>query len=158
LKTFFAKGQKMNLLKDVSIRAVGAPISAGATIDGNSDIIDMQGYDGVLFVGTVTDSVATGVATLKVEQNTANSDSGMAALSGASAAATCVVNDDLNDKALVVDVYRPRERYVQAVRTSLTANIAFGSLLAILYKGRKMPEAEHTSILDAALAISPAEA
>lgn len=148
----------MNLLKNVSIREVGAPIAAANNTDSNSDIIDMQGYDGVLFVGSVTDSVATGVATLKVEQNTANSDTGMAAVTGGQAQATCVANDDLNDQLLIVDVYKPRERYVQAVRTSATANIAFGSLIAILYGGRKMPEAEHATILNAALAISPAEA
>ena len=147
-----------SLLKNCSIREVGAPIGAANNTDNNSDIIDTQGYDGICFIGTVTDSVATGVATLKVEQNTANSDSGMAAQSGAQAQATCAINDDLNDKLLVVDVYKPLERYIQAVRTSATANIAFGSLIAILYKGTKFPVEEHSTILDAVLAISPAEA
>jgi hypothetical protein len=147
----------MNLLKNVSIREVGAPIAAANNTDSNTDIIDMQGYDGVLFVTPVTDSVQGGVATLKVEQDTANADGGMAALTGASATATSAANDDLNDKLLVVDVYKPLKRYVQAVRTSATQNIAFGNVIAILYKGSKLPESEHASILDAALAISPAE-
>jgi len=147
-----------SLLKNCSIREVGAPISAANNTDSNSDIIDMQGYDGILFVGTVTDSVDGGVATLKVEQNDANADAGMAAITGAQAQATSAANDDLNDKLLIVDVYRPLKRYVQAVRTSATQNIAFGSLIAILYKGTKFPESEHSSVLDAALAISPAEA
>lgn len=146
----------MNLLKNVSIREVGAPVGAANNTDSNSDIIDMQGYDGVLFVGTVTDSVSTGVATLKVEQDEANADTGMAAATGASATKTCVVTDDLNDKLLIVDVYRPLKRFVQAVRTSSAANIAFGSLLAILYKGSKAPEVDDASVLDAVLAISPA--
>ena len=148
----------MKITETVDIREVGAPVAAASNTDSNSDRIDMSGYDGVMFICPVTDSAATGVATLKVEQNTADSDTGMAALSGASATATSAENDDLNDKLLVVDVYRPRERYVQAVRTSATANIAFGNVIAILYKGSKLPHSEHASILDLAGVVSPAEA
>lgn len=146
------------LMKDVSTREVGAPIAAANNTDSNSDIIDMAGYEGVLFICVITDAVATGVATLKVEENTANSDAGMAALVGAAAIATCVVNDDITDKLLFVDVYRPRERYVQAVRTSATANIAFGSVIAILYGARKLPIDADTSVAASASVSSPAEA
>lgn len=146
------------LLKDIEIREVGAPVSAANNTDSNSDRIDMAGYEGVIFIATVTDSVATGVATFKVEQNTANSDSGMAAIAGASAAATCATNDDINDKVLIVEVYRPRERYVQAVRTSATANIAFGSVIAILYGKNKLPVTAHSTVLAQATVTSAAEA
>lgn len=146
------------LLKDIEIREVGAPIAAGSSIDGNSDRIDMAGYEGVIFVCPLTDSAITGVATLTVEQNTSDADSGMAALSGATATATSAANDDLNDQLLVVEVYRPRERYVQAVRTSATANIAYGNLTAILYGKRKMPVSAHSTVLASAVAASPAEA
>ena len=148
----------MNLLKNVSVREVGAPVAAANNTDSNSDRIDMSGYEGVMFVCAVTDSVQNGVATLKVEQNTADSDSGMAALSGASATATSATNDDLNDQLLVVDVYRPTDRYVQAVRTSSAANIAFGSVVAILYGARELPHSDDTTVLDSALVASPAEA
>jgi hypothetical protein len=147
----------MNLLNEVSIREVGAPVALASNTDQNSDRIDMANWEGVLFIVPITDSVATGVATLKVEENTADSDTGMAALSGAQATATSVENDDLNNQLLVVDVYKPRERYVQAVITSGTANIAFGNTLAILYRGRKRPVTDDASVLDSALAISPAE-
>lgn len=145
------------LLKDVDIREVGAPVAAGSSIDNNSDRIDMSGYEGVIFVASVTDSVDTGVATLTVEQNSADQDSGMAALAGAVATETSASNDDLNDKLLIVEVHRPRERYVQAVRSSSTANIAYGSLLAILYGRRKGPVTADASVLDSATATSPAE-
>lgn len=147
----------MNLLKNVSVREIGAPVAAGSTIDNNSDIVDMANYEGVMFLVPITDSVDTGVAALTVEQNTANSASGMAALSGAVATATSGADDDLNGKLLVVDVYRPRERYLQAVRTSATANIAYGNVIAILYKGRVKPTTDDTSIAHAVQAISPAE-
>lgn len=145
------------LSKDVDIREVGAPVAAANDTDDNSDRIDMAGYEGVVFICPITDSVATGVATLTIEQNTADSDTGMAALSGAVATATSAENDDLNGELLYVDVYRPRERYVQAVRTSATANIAFGNVIAILYGAKKMPLSDHSTIADGATVSSPAE-
>ena len=147
-----------NFLKNCDVREVNAPVSAGSSIDDNSDIIDMAGWDGVMFIVPITDSVATGVATLTVQQNTANSDSGMAAVSGGGGHADKGSNDDLNDTLLIVDVYRPRERYVQAVLTSATANIAYGNTIAILYnKTGKLPVTAHASIQASAVVASPAE-
>lgn len=148
----------MQLAKNVEVRYVGAAVAAASSTDSNSTIIDMAGWDGVIFVTTVTASTATSVVTLKAEQNTANSDSGMAALSGASASATSAVTDDLNGKTLIVSVHQPRERYVQAVRTSATANSAFGQVIAILYGPRTAPTAAASTTAASADTVSPAEA
>lgn len=146
-----------NLYADVEIRTVGTLIAAALNTDNNSTRIDMANYEGVIFIAEIDDSVATGVATIKVEQNTADSDSGMTALSGATAVGTCAINDDLNSRSLVVSVHRPKERYLQLVRTSATANIAFGSVIAILYGRRTLPAPLHTSVIAAANVISPDE-
>lgn len=146
-----------SLFKDILLSYGGAAVAAASNTDDNSTRLDMAGYEGVVFFTTITDSVATGVATLTVEQNTSDSDTGMAALSGAAATATCAVNDDLNGELLVVDVYRPKERYVQAVRTSATANIAFGEVLAIRYGAKKMPVTADDTVADSASVASPAE-
>lgn len=149
----------MQFLTDhVEIREVGAPVAAASDTDDNSDRIDMTGFEGVVFVCPITDSVATGVATLTIEQNTLDSDTGMAALSGATATDTCAVNDDLNNQLLVIDIKCPQERYIQAVRTSGTANIAFGTLTAILYNPRTMPVSEDDTVLDLTQVTGPAEA
>lgn len=145
------------LYKDTTFKYVGAAVAAGSSINNNSTRIDMAGYEGVVFFTTITDSTDTGVATLTIEQNTADSDTGMAALSGAVAAATSGADDDLNGKLLVVDVYRPRERYVQAVRTSATANIAFGEVHAVLYGARKLPLSDDATVAASASVTSPAE-
>lgn len=147
-----------NFLKNNKIQEVMAPVSLASNTDSNSDRMDMQNYDGVIFILPITDSVNTGVATLTIEQNTADSDTGMAALSGATATATSAANDDLNNTLLIVDVYRPRERYVQGVATSATANIAFGNMIAIQYKGRNAPVTQPASVQASTLVISPAEA
>lgn len=146
------------LSKNLSLRNVAALVAAGAAIDANSAIIDTAGYEGVIFVATITGSAATGVATLKVEENSASQDAGMVALAGAVASVTSAANNDLADKLLVIDVYRPRKRYVQAVRTSSVANITFGPVIAILYGARKLPVEPDASVSASASVSSPAAA
>lgn len=147
-----------NLLKNMEIAEVRAPVAAANDTDVNTDRVDMKDWDGVLFVIPIEDSADTGVATVTAEQNTADSDTGMAALSGAAATYTSAANDDLNNKLLVVDVYRPRERYIQCAITSATANIAFGTGIAIKYRGRKAPVTQGATVLHSVCVISPAEA
>lgn len=134
------------LSDNLEVRVVGAPVAAGSSIDNNSSRIDMDGYESVMFIAPITDSVQNGVATLTIEQNTADSDSGMAAVSGSAATDTSAANDDLNDKCLRSEVFKPTQRYVQAVRTSSAANIAYGSLIAVLKPLRK-PVTDHSTVL-----------
>jgi len=148
----------MELGKQLDIIEVGDAISAASNTDSNSDIVDMANYEGVIFFTKITDSVDTGVAALTVEQNTANSASGMAAVSGAVANLTSAANDDLNSKTLIVTVHKPRERYLQAVRTSATANIAFGDIYAIRYGARTLPVPDNSTVGEKATTVSPAEA
>jgi hypothetical protein len=145
-------------LSNLTISECGAPVAAGSAIDSNSDRLDMAGYEGVIFIATIEDSVATGVAGLKVEQNSIDSDTGMALLAGTTVTKTCTVNDDINGTLLIVEVFQPRERYVQAVRTSATANIAFGTLLAIRYGRKKLPITADATVSASASVASPAEA
>lgn len=136
----------MNLSKNVDFNYAGAAVGAANNTDSNSTIFDMSGYDGIVFFTTITDSVQNGVATLSVEQNDANSDTGMAAITGASAAKTCAGNDDINGTLLIVDVYKPLKRYLQGVRVSATQNIAFGEIHAIRYKGKTRPVPTNATI------------
>lgn len=129
----------------------GAPVAAANNTDSNSDRINMANYDSVTFIVPITDSVATGVATLTIEENDSDADPGMTAIPGAVASATCTVNDDLNGKLLAVEVRRPEKKYVQAVLTSATANIAFGNIIAILGEPRTKPVIGHSTIADSAL-------
>lgn len=147
-----------NLLNKISVQYVDDAVTAANNTDSDSAGVDTQGYEGVIFMVPIVDSVATGVATLTISQNTSNSTSGMAALSGAVATATSATNDDLNGKMLIVDVYRPRERYLFSTITSATANIAFGATIAIPYGAHKQPVTQLTAeVADSAVVTSPAE-
>ncbi len=147
----------MNLSEHIDTIVAAAPVAAALDTDQNSSRIDMAEYEGVMFIVPITDSVATGVASLTIEQNSEDSDTGMVALDGAVAAATCVVDDDLNGKSLIVDIYRPQKRYMQAVLTSATANIGFGNVIAIRYQGRRMPVPVGATIASRITLASPDE-
>lgn len=134
-----------SISENIEIREVGAPVAAGSTIDNNSDRIDMTDYETVCFVVPITDSVDTGVATVTVEGNADDSDTGMTAITGAVATVTSAANDDINGQNLIVEVRNPGVRYVQLVRTSATANIAYGTVQALL-KPRRLPVTAHSTV------------
>lgn len=142
----------MHKLSDnLEIRVVGALVAAGSSIDNNSTRIDMQNYESVMFVAAITDSVATGVATLTIQSSDEDSDTAMAAVEGTASSATSATNDDLNGTALVSEVYHPAKRYVQATRASATANIAYGDIIAVL-KPRQRPAVNGATVSDVASA------
>jgi hypothetical protein len=144
------------MLDTVALNYLGAAVVAGAAINNNSTIIDTAGYDGCLLLCPITDCVATGVATMKVQQNTANSGTGMTDATGASAQATSAADDDMNGKFLAIDIFRPQKRYLRVNRASATANIAYGDVTAILYKGRKAPVTQDsTQVAASTIVTSP---
>lgn len=114
------------------IRVVNDPVSNGSNTDDNSTRIDMSEYESVMFVVPITDSADTGAATLTIEESDDDADTNMTAVTGAVATATADAADALNGTALVAEYRLPSKRYVQAVITSATANIAFGATTAIL--------------------------
>jgi hypothetical protein len=134
------------LSKSVDTREVLAPVSASSSIDSNSDRVDTAGYDGVRFIVPIEDSVTSGVATLNVQENSADSDSGMTTVD--SATVTCVSSDDINGTLLIVDILHPLLRYVQGNVTSSAANIAYGTMICELYKGKKQPITDHATVSD----------
>ena len=130
--------------ENFEVRYVGDAVVAGSSIDDNSTRIDVQDYETVTFMVPVTDSVDTGVAALTIQGNDIDSDTGMTAITGAIATVTSASNDDLNGKVLMVEVRNPATRYIQAVRTSATANIAYGTVTAILKPHRVPVTADST--------------
>lgn len=145
------------MINELDFEYIEAAIGAANNTDADGDIVDMAGFDGVLFVTPIVDSVATGVATLTAEGDDVNAADGMKALNGAQAQAVCAENDDLNGKFLIVEVYKPVQRYLRANITSETANIAFGATMAIKYNGHKQPVSP-TDVADSAYVASPAQA
>jgi len=138
-----------SLVKNLSLAYGGALVAAGSSIDNNSTRFDMAGFKHVVFFTTITDSADTGVATLSIQTNSADSDTGMTAATGASDTATSAADDDLNGLYLMVELKNVLERYVQGVRVSATANIAYGEIFCIRHNGvglhQKSPLSAHST-------------
>ncbi|CAA2142754.1 hypothetical protein [Hyphomicrobium sp. ghe19] len=126
------------LLSNLEGRWLKAAVASASNTNDRSAIIDMADYESALFVTSIETATATGVATLKVEQNDASQDVGMSAVADALATRASIANGDLNGKLLLVEVRNPAKRYLQAVRTSAAANIAFGSVTVFL-RPRRFP-------------------
>jgi hypothetical protein len=93
----------------------------------NSDIVDVAGYQGVVFFTSVGTANATN--SLKVQGNTANQTTGMTDLLGTSLAS----GTDLND--VIIEVHKPQYRYLRVVATR-GASTTLESVWAHLYGGR----------------------
>lgn len=104
--------------------------------------IDTLGYDGVVFVGKFGTITATAVTTFKAQHDDAY---GMGTVADVTGATISVAADDDNQVA-VVDVYRPR-RYVRIAIVRATANAVVDGVVAILYKGRKSPVTQDSTLV-----------
>lgn len=138
-----------SILEGLEIRYVNDAIANASNTDDNSNRIDMRDYESAMFITPITDSAITGVATLTVQSSDDDSDTAMAAITGAAATLTSAANDDLNGKMLVAEVRNPSKRYIQGTLTSATGNIAFGPTIVLL-KPRRVPATQGATVGDTA--------
>jgi hypothetical protein len=92
-----------------------------------------------------------------VEQNVDNSTVGMARVATTTVHTVTAGNAALAKSAIVVDVKKPRERYLQCNITPAVSNAVILGITAIRYKGHTLPELNASLIKQTSL-ISPAEA
>lgn len=142
-----------NLLKDVKITRVMNAVAAGTT-DQNSSILDMQGFEGVMFIASFGTLTATQVTSIKAQQDTDSAGGTMADLAGT---AVGPLADADSNKMLVLDVYRPEERYVRCVVDRGTANAVIDGIVAIQYNCHKAPITQGTTVSASEASQSPAE-
>ena len=137
----------MNATKNMKLIKVLAGAAAGTTTL-TSDPVDTQGFEGVMFFGSIATVNAGNWA--DVYQGQAANMSDGAFLSGAR-----VVPGD-NGDSFCIDILRPGERYVD-VRITRTVSTATGDVYALLYGSvRKAPVSQGTTI-DAITLASPVE-
>ncbi|MDE2426789.1 MAG: hypothetical protein KGO96_12880 [Elusimicrobia bacterium] len=138
-----------NLVKNVKFTLVETDVAAGQT-EVDSSIVDMAGYDGVLFVAALGDVTDASVLTLKAQDNSVNSTTGMADITGATTGAITASTN--SDQLLIVDVYRPQKEFVRAVLTRTAQNAVINSIVAIQYRSSRGPVTQDTSVLSSVLA------
>lgn len=144
----------MNLSKDVKISQVLGHVAAGVVAQ-TSAVVDMQGFAGVVFVAALGTVTAASAVTLKAQEDVVNPMAAAKDLSGASASFVAGAAD--SNKCLVLDVYRPKDRYLQAVLTPTIQNAEIGSIIAIQYQAGAKPTQIDPTVIASALAVSPDE-
>lgn len=145
----------MNLFGSVKIDQVLGYYAAGTTTR-TSDIVDMQDYEGCIFVAELGTVIEDGTVDVFVEQNTSNATSGMARLATTTAYTVTAGDATAAKGCIVVDVYKPRERYLQCNITPATKSAVILGITAIRYNGRSKPDV--TGPLKSTVLVSPAEA
>lgn len=136
------------LLDKIKITKTHDEVTAG-TSDSNGATIDMQGYEGVIFLavlGTPADDNG-----IKAQQDSASGMGTAADLLGSQ------VLSDATETVVAVQIHKPRERYVRSVvvrGTSTTVPAGF----AIQYGPRTLP-VDNDALTDVAAEshVSPAE-
>lgn len=140
----------MNISKAIKITRV-ANAAAAAQTEVLSSVLDMQGFDGVMFVALLGDITATSVLTLTVKGNSANSTSVPTPVTQAATAAFTAAASDADNKVLVVDIYDPALRYVFASLTRTVANAVVDGIVAIQYMANQKPTTHDASVLASAI-------
>ena len=137
-----------NLSNGAQIAAGVANTGAGTTAV-NGATVDMQNYEGVLFVCKFGTAAANN--TIKGQQGQASDLSDAADLAGTSVAVGS------SDEIVWLDLYRPRERYVRMVAVRGTSTtVEWG--VAIRYGPRKAPVDNNVAgTIAGELHVSPAE-
>lgn len=143
----------VNLGKNVKITRVSNAVAAGTT-DVNCSTLDMQGWEGVMFIAGFGAITATAVTSIKAQQGAESDLSDAADLEGTGVS---VADDDDNQLAWL-DIYRPTERYVRAVVDRGTANAVIDFVIAIQYGAKKAPVThDATTVSGGEVHVSPAE-
>lgn len=143
----------MNLSKDIKITRVMSAIVVGTTSQ-NGSILDMSGYDGVMFIATFGALTATQVTSLKAQQGALVAGGDMADLAGTNVGPLA---DADSNKCLVLDIYRPQKRYVRPVVVRGTANAVIDGVLAVQYAGMVKPTVHDVTVAATEFHASPVE-
>jgi hypothetical protein len=126
--------------------------AAGAT-DIEGAVADMSGFEGILAIvrfGAITAGAATHV---NMQQGAAANMSDAADLAGTK----ITVADDDDEQVFILDLFKPRERYVRVHVDRATQNSVVNGAIYILYGARTQPKFANAATITAESHVSPAE-
>ena len=108
---------------------------ASGTATRNGATLDMAGYEGVMMIAKFATIATSAVTTIKAQQDTDSAGGTMADLAGTSQS---VAADDDN-QIFIIDLYRPRERYVRLVVGKDGTNAVAEDAIYIQYGAKTAP-------------------
>lgn len=130
LQSFLSDEIKVTQVIDATAGAAGAA-------DIEATVVDMAGFDGVLYLVVMGAIVATAVTSIEARQGALADGSDAAALAGTKQ----TIADDDDNQIFAIDVAGIQERYSRLHVDRATANATVQTALAIQYKARSKPTA-----------------
>ena len=144
-----------NLSKETKVTRVMNAVAAGTT-DQTGSSVDMQGFEGVMFVAALGTLTATQVTELKAQQS--SDDGSVDTFADLTGTKTTAMSDDDDNQVIVLDIYKPVERYVRPILLRETANAVIDGIIAIQYRPKKKPTTHCATTVQATEThVSPAE-
>lgn len=141
----------LSIAKGVKVTRVMNAVAAGQTAQ-NSSSVDRLGFETVVFVATFG-AITAGAAT-SVKVQTSSDDSSFNDLLGSSV----TVADDDDNKAVWVEIVRPRERYLRMTISRATQDSVIDGIIAIQGLPKVRPTThDSTTVLGGESHVSPAE-
>jgi hypothetical protein len=142
----------MNLSKSIKVTVVEAAAAAAQT-ELVTDVLDMSGYEGVMFLALLGDVTSGSVLTLTAKGNSANSVSSPTPVTQKATDAFTAGATSADSKVLMVDVYKPTLRYVFGSLTRTTADAVVGGIIAIQYGAGLKPTAQDATVIASAFGL-----
>ncbi len=141
----------INLSEDVKVVRVMDAVAAG-TSNQTGTTIDTADYDGCMFVAAFGTLSAGAVTSLKAQGGAKSDGSDAADLAGTN---TAIPQSDSNG-CVLLDIFRPQQRYLTPVVLRGTGNAVIDGVFAILYRGRNKPVALDATVAARTVLASPA--
>ena len=148
----------MNLLKNCAFDTIITQTTAGSTDLEGEKVLDMAGYEGVVFIGKINAVTASGELEMYAQYSDSTSTTDMVDDTGTRVGSTgAVTTTDWDDKLLVLDIYKPLKRYV-SVHIDKATQASEISVVGIRYGAHKGPVTQSTDqfgVIDSGIFVSP---
>lgn len=142
------------LLKNSKVtQAITPTAGAAGTTDIEGTTLDMSGFEGVLMIVTFGAITAGAVTAITAQQDT---DSAMGTATNLAGTGQTVADDD-DGQVFVIDLFKPRERYVRLHVDRATQNAVVASAEYIQYGARKAPVTSASTTVNVESHVAPAE-
>jgi len=147
----------LNFLKDMKFICVeNAAAAAQTTL--TTDVVDTQGFDSIAFIVKLGDVDNTSVLLLTAKTNTADSTSSPTPTTLATTVGYTADATDADNKLLILDLHKVRDRYVFATLARGTADAVVDGIFALLYNSHEMPLTVDATVIASAFVNDPASA
>ena len=143
----------MNFIDNIKISRIEDGAVAGVTTL-TSDVVDMQNFDGLVFLAALGDVLDTGVNVLQAQHSDVGDGSGMNDIAASVVSFTAGASD-ADNKLMLLEIARPTKRFLRVTLTRTVANTVLDGIFAFQSNPAEAPVTQHSSVLVKGFELSP---